>query len=60
MPLRRRRHVLLVPDRRTVALFDLNPANSWEFRESEEMPENGPPRLLGDAERLLVIHEGRT
>ncbi len=52
-------HVALVADRRTVALFDLNRGvNAWVFRESKEMPKYGPPRLLGDADRLLVVHNG--
>ncbi len=52
-------HVALVADRRTVALFDLNRGvNAWVFRESGEMPKYGPPRLIGDAERLLVVHNG--
>jgi outer membrane protein assembly factor BamB len=51
--------VALVVDRRTVALFDLaRGENSWVFRESTEMPKNGPPRLFGDAERLLMVHDG--
>ncbi len=52
-------HVALVPDRRTVALFDVvRGVESWVFRESRELPKNGAPRLVGDAERLLVIHDG--
>ncbi len=52
-------HVALVPDRKTIALFDLNRGvNAWVFRESKELPKCGPPRLLGDAERLLVLHNG--
>jgi len=52
-------HVALVADRRTVALFDLRRGhNAWVFRESVDFPRNGPPRLLGDAERLLVVHDG--
>ncbi|HEY2155266.1 MAG TPA: PQQ-binding-like beta-propeller repeat protein, partial [Isosphaeraceae bacterium] len=52
-------HVALVPDRRTVALLDLNRGkNAWSFRESTELPKHGPPRLVGDAERLLVIQDG--
>jgi outer membrane protein assembly factor BamB/tetratricopeptide (TPR) repeat protein len=53
-------HVLLVPDRRTVKKFDLSRGQfAWEYRESTEMPVNGPPRVLVDAERLLVLHDGR-
>jgi outer membrane protein assembly factor BamB/tetratricopeptide (TPR) repeat protein len=52
-------HVALVPDRRTVALYDLRRGvTSWNFRESAELPKHGAPRLLGNAERLLVIHDG--
>ena len=52
-------HVALVVDRRTVALLDLNKAaTAWSFRETDALPTNGPPRLLGDAERLLVLHNG--
>jgi outer membrane protein assembly factor BamB len=52
-------HLALVTDRRTVALFDVARGTyAWVFRESRELPRNGPPRLLGDAERLLVIHDG--
>ncbi len=52
-------HVVLDPDRRTVALFDLNRGvDAWTFRESTELPRHGPPRLLGDAGRLLVVHNG--
>ncbi|MGE3818402.1 MAG: PQQ-binding-like beta-propeller repeat protein [Isosphaeraceae bacterium] len=51
--------VALVEDRRTVAVFDLaRGVKAWEFRESPEMPRFGPPRLLGDAERLLLVHDG--
>jgi cellulose synthase operon protein C len=52
-------HVVLVADRRTVARFDLTRGvNSWVFRESREMPKNGPPRLFGDGERLMLVHDG--
>ncbi len=52
-------HVALVPDRRTVALYDLRRGvTSWNFLESLELPKHGAPRLLGNAERLLVIHDG--
>jgi outer membrane protein assembly factor BamB len=52
-------HVALVIDRRTVAMFDLNRGvNAWIFRESSEMPKYGPPRLVGDGERLLVLNNG--
>ncbi len=53
-------HVLLVPDRRTVKNFDLGRGLfTWDYRESAEMPVNGPPRVLVDAERVLVLHDGR-
>jgi outer membrane protein assembly factor BamB len=53
-------HVLVVPDRRTVKKFDLTCGQfTWDYRESAEMPVNGPPRVLVDAERLLVLHDGR-
>ncbi len=52
--------VLLVSDRRTVKRFDLASGQiSWIYRESKNLPVNGPPRLLGDAEHLLVLHDGR-
>ncbi len=52
-------HVVLVVDRRTVARFDLNRGEtSWVFRESREMPKNGPPRPFGDSERLLIVQDG--
>ena len=53
--------VLLVSDRRTVKKFDLNHGQTlWVYRESPDLPVNGPPRLLGDSERLLVLHDGRS
>jgi len=52
--------VLLVSDRRTVKRFDVNHGQTvWVYRESPDLPVNGPPRLVGDAERLLVLHDGR-
>jgi outer membrane protein assembly factor BamB/tetratricopeptide (TPR) repeat protein len=52
--------VLIVADRRTVKKLDLNHGLiNWVYRESEDLPVNGPPRVLGDAERLLVVHDGR-
>ena len=52
-------HVVLVADRKTVVLFDVaKGVNDWAFRESREMPKNGPPLVFGDAERLLVVHDG--
>ena len=53
-------HVLLVVDRRTVKNLDLGRGLfAWNYRESSEMPVNGPPRVLVDAERVLVLHDGR-
>ena len=50
--------VALVADRQTVVLFDLRRGTeSWVFRASRELPKIGPPRLLGDMERLLVIQD---
>ena len=41
-------HVLVVPDRRTVKNFDLGRGLfTWNYRESTEMPVNGPPRAPG-------------
>ena len=52
--------VLLVTDRRTVKKFDLNHGQTvWVYQESPDLPVNGPPRLFGDSERLLVLHDGR-
>ena len=54
--------VVLVTDRRTVKKLDLNHGQTtWVYRESTEpvMPVNGSPRLLGDAERLFVLHDGQ-
>ena len=52
-------HVVLVADRRTVTSFDLaKGVNTWVFRETREMPKNGPPRVFGDAERLLLVQDG--
>ncbi len=52
--------VLLVPDRRTVKRFDLKHGQTqWVYQESKDLPVNGPPRLLGNAEHLLVLHDGR-
>ncbi len=51
--------VILVSDRCTVKRFDLTHGQTaWVYQESKEMPTNGPPRLLGDAETLLVLHNG--
>ncbi|MBV8486921.1 MAG: PQQ-binding-like beta-propeller repeat protein, partial [Planctomycetaceae bacterium] len=54
-------HVLIVLDRRSVKKFNLTSGQFiWDYRESSEMPVNGPPRVLVDAERLLVLHDGRS
>lgn len=54
-------HVVIVPDRRTVKLLDLNRGQvDWVYRESADLPVNGPPRIFGDADCLLVLHDGRT
>ena len=51
--------VAVVSDRRTVALFDIvHGTNSWVFRENDKLPTHGPPRLFGDSERLLMLHDG--
>ena len=53
--------VILVSDRLTVKRFDLTTGLfAWEFRETKtnSQPTNGPPRLLGNAETLLVLHDG--
>ncbi len=53
-------HVLLVTDRRTVKKFDMTRGQfTWDCRESREMPVFGPPRVMVDAERLLVLHDGK-
>jgi outer membrane protein assembly factor BamB len=51
--------IALVPDPRTVTLFDIRRGvECWVFRESRELPKNGPPLLFGNSERLLVLHDG--
>ncbi len=51
--------VLVVLDPRTVKKYDLNHGQIvWEYRESEDLPVNGPPRLLGDSDCVLILHEG--
>lgn len=53
-------HVLLVTDRRTVKKFDMGRGQFvWDYRESREMPVFGPPRVIVDAERVLVLHDGK-
>jgi cellulose synthase operon protein C len=54
--------VVLVTDRRTVKKFDLNHGQTtWIYRESTEpvLLVNGSPRIMGDGERLFVLHDGR-
>ena len=52
-------HVALVVNRTKVALFDTTKgADAWVFEETKDSPSLGPPRLFGDAERLLVLHNG--
>ncbi|WP_337174771.1 PQQ-binding-like beta-propeller repeat protein [Paludisphaera sp.] len=54
-------HAIVVTDSRTVKKLDLERGRfDWEFRESEALPPGGPPRAYVDAERLLVLHDGRT
>lgn len=54
-------HAIVVTDRRGVKNFDMARGRFvWEYRESQEMPVNGAPRPLVEAERLLVVHDGRT
>jgi outer membrane protein assembly factor BamB len=53
--------VILVSDRCTVKRFDLKRGQtSWVFQESKKPPTNGPPRMLGGAETLLMLHDGAT
>jgi outer membrane protein assembly factor BamB/tetratricopeptide (TPR) repeat protein len=51
--------VVLVSDRRTVKRFDLvQGETSWVYRESEVTPTYGPPRLFGNSDCLVVLHDG--
>jgi outer membrane protein assembly factor BamB/tetratricopeptide (TPR) repeat protein len=51
--------VAVVVGGRHVALLDLNRgAAVWTYRESSALPRSGPPRLMGDAGRLLVLRDG--
>ncbi len=51
--------VALVIDERTVALFDVEIGQyAWTYRELSALPRSGPPRLLGDSGRLLVLRDG--
>jgi outer membrane protein assembly factor BamB/tetratricopeptide (TPR) repeat protein len=52
--------VVLVADKRTIKRFDIKHGHTmWDYQESKVLPVNGPPRLLGDSDRLLVLHDGR-
>ena len=52
--------VLVVLDPRTVKKLELNTGQfSWEYRESEVLPVNGPPCLMGGGNLALVLYEGR-
>ena len=61
------RAVLLVTDPRTVKKIELNRGQAiWEYRESEELPVNGPPSVAGpirsastDAHGTRIIHPSR-
>ncbi len=54
-------HAIVVTDSRTVKKLDLDRGRfDWEYRESEALPPGGPPRAYVDAERLLILHDGRT
>jgi outer membrane protein assembly factor BamB len=51
--------LLLVPDLVTVKKFDTTHGQtSWLYRESDNLPVNGPPRVFSDGERVLVLHDG--
>ena len=52
--------IALVINRQTVALFDVaKGVNSWVYCESDtELPKYAPPRLFGDSERLMLLHDG--
>jgi outer membrane protein assembly factor BamB len=53
-------HVLLVTDSRTVKKFEMSRGQfCWDYRESSELPVNGPPRVMVDAERVFVLHDGK-
>ncbi len=52
--------ILLVPDLLTVKKFDTSHGQTiWMYRESDDLPVNGPPRVFSDGERVLVLHDGR-
>lgn len=52
-------HLALVIDARTVALWDAGRGSyAWTYREPSALPRSGPPLLLGDAGRLLVLRDG--
>ncbi len=53
-------HIAVVVDRLSVALFNLDRGtSSWVFKESSQLPVNGPPRLFGDGNRLFVLQDGQ-
>jgi outer membrane protein assembly factor BamB len=53
-------HICVDIDPRTVASVDVTTGRrAWTSRvTSTALPRNGPPRLLGDSVRLLVVYEG--
>lgn len=52
-------HVAVVVDARTVVLLNVETGTRvWTYREASALPRSGPPRLLGDAGRLLVLRDG--
>ena len=53
-------HIAIVADRLTVQLFSLNQGTpAWVFRESPQLPINGPPRLFVESDRLFVLQDGQ-
>lgn len=53
-------HVAVATDDQTVALLDLNRgAAAWSVPHRSVLPGGGPPRLLGDTGRLVVLYGGR-
>jgi outer membrane protein assembly factor BamB/tetratricopeptide (TPR) repeat protein len=52
-------HAALVSDARTITLFDMTRGtHAWTYREPSALPRSGPPRLIGDAGRLLALRDG--
>ncbi|MGO9915177.1 MAG: PQQ-binding-like beta-propeller repeat protein [Isosphaeraceae bacterium] len=52
--------LLLVSDLVTVKKVDIGHGQTtWIYRESTDLPVNGPPRVFSDGERVLVLHDGR-